>query len=97
MSGSATITIGQTIQLPLTVDGTLTSGPTYVNSASEVGQLTIDTPALNGAALKGLKAGVATITANGIGATQLSDFVTITVAPPLAKTLVLSVGTVSGP
>jgi hypothetical protein len=98
MSGSVTIRPGQTVQLPLTVDGDLVSGPTYTESNTALGTLTPNENPLTGAKFvaKLDAKGVETVTATGVGAGTLTDSVTITISP-LARTLVLAVGPVSGP
>lgn len=95
MSGSATVRPGNTVQLPLTVDGDLSSGPTYTLSDPSLGTLKADDPALEGAVfVAGSNKGVATVTAAGVGVTNLTDSVEITISP-LAQTLTLSIGTIS--
>ena len=98
MSGSVKIRPGQTVQLPLTVDGELASGPTYTESVSALGTLTPNSDPLTGAAFTAAAGanGTEVVTASGTGVGPLSDSVTITIAP-LAQTLVLGVGAVSGP
>lgn len=98
MSGSVTIRPGQTVQLPLTVDGDLLSGPVYTESDTSLGTLTPNADPLTGAAFtaKPNAKGVETVTASGVGVGPLTDAVVITIAP-LAQTLTLAVGAVSGP
>lgn len=100
MSGSVTIRPGQAVQLPLTVDGDLVSGPTYSESDSTLGTVTPNADPLTGASFTakadaGIK-GTETVTATGVGISTLTDSVEITVSP-LARSLVLAVGAVSGP
>lgn len=99
MSGSVTIRPGQSVALPLTVNGDLVSGPTYTESDSTLGTVTPNADPLTGAvyvAKTDAVKGVETITASAVGVSTLTDSVEITVSP-LATSLELAVGAVSGP
>lgn len=100
MSGTVTIRPGQSVALPLTVNGDLVSGPTYTESDSTLGTVTPNADPLTGASFTAkadaVTKGVETVTASAVGASTLTDSVEITVSP-LASSLVLAIGAVSGP